>query len=307
MHDNFVPSLSFSELSRFRLFRLKIGILPAKDFQIAGFVGDPFHNGFGRVLKAVSPKVAEQFYTKQQNTPKSFLIRPPVQRQFLAGIPVDFEVLLFGTATNHVDAVIEAILLWQSQGVYGRGEAQFSVQSISTISHDGQEQLIYLQGHRQFTLPEPCSLHEIAQSSLSCDSAANLLLIKTITPLCYKYQGRYQSQAPDPALLFKLIMRRLTAFEPYVSEKLTESVTAFIRCHEQPHIIPVAVNTRYTIEPRNSRSSQPIGGLFGCWSYGGEVTKILPWVAIATWLHIGAKTSFGLGQIDWSIGKISEN
>ncbi|MDQ3775511.1 MAG: CRISPR system precrRNA processing endoribonuclease RAMP protein Cas6 [Pseudomonadota bacterium] len=38
------------------------------------------------------------------------------------------------------------------------------------------------------------------------------------------------------------------------------------------------------------------GGLLGEITYRGDLTPFLPWLALGEWMHIGGKTSFGLGR-----------
>ncbi|MGH8590087.1 MAG: CRISPR system precrRNA processing endoribonuclease RAMP protein Cas6, partial [Gammaproteobacteria bacterium] len=38
------------------------------------------------------------------------------------------------------------------------------------------------------------------------------------------------------------------------------------------------------------------GGLLGQITYRGDLSPFLPWLALGEWMHIGGKTSFGLGR-----------
>ena len=60
-------------------------------------------------------------------------------------------------------------------------------------------------------------------------------------------------------------------------------------------------NSPYHQEKKN-HALQPIGGIIGCWVYFGEVLAILPWLTIGSVIGVGSKTTFGLGQIYWSVG-----
>ena len=40
------------------------------------------------------------------------------------------------------------------------------------------------------------------------------------------------------------------------------------------------------------------GGLLGEITYRGDLTPFLPWLALGEWMHVGGKTSFGLGRYE---------
>ncbi len=44
------------------------------------------------------------------------------------------------------------------------------------------------------------------------------------------------------------------------------------------------------------------GGLLGSVTYAGDMTPFLPWLELGEWVHVGGKSSFGLGKYEISTG-----
>ncbi|NOZ51787.1 MAG: CRISPR system precrRNA processing endoribonuclease RAMP protein Cas6 [Gammaproteobacteria bacterium] len=60
-------------------------------------------------------------------------------------------------------------------------------------------------------------------------------------------------------------------------------------------------NTRWDdwSRPQHSdlqKEQMKFGGLLGTITYAGDLEPFIPYLALGEWIHIGGKTSFGLGK-----------
>jgi len=100
-------------------------------------------------------------------------------------------------------------------------------------------------------------------------------------------------------LLINAILRRLTQLSRFWvtdNEDLINDLYAqrpqFIQCETTSHCY-------FEDWQRFSKKEQthlPFGGLKGQMSYFGEISQTLPLLIIGEQLHVGAKTTFGLGK-----------
>jgi hypothetical protein len=259
---------------RFKLEAIDNITLPA-------YKGSTFHGGFGHALKKISPTWCQYFYEpgaeKKGNWPKPFVILPPLDEadHYSKGQQFYCELTLFGEATQHYAIAQSAIEYLGTE--MGLGYTQGKYKIINIVETSPSEEISNkLQTDNNVTLYFPTRLR-----------------LKTNNKLC---RG-----IPNFELLMARLLGRLKTLEKaYMGAELDSDV--------QHHLITIAKDI--SIKKHNiqwddwdrfsGRHKQwmKFGGLVGSISYHGDLQPFIKILELGQWLHIGNKTSFGLGKYE---------
>ncbi len=305
-----LPHHQFARLSdtlaNFKVLHFKIRAIATDDYAIYGSVLDPFHRGFGKHLADADCAAFSAIYNAKHQAYKPYVLSVPAYvDRMRQGEKFEFELRLFNDAITFSEAIYHALIAWQTEGILGGGKASFFIQSIDCVTASGRRMLVYLQGHKPLILPQPYSLKD----KLTCSHVGqqgDLVLVATETPMLLKVSGKPIQSAPTAQQLVSAIARRIAALSTEISDHERDELE-LLRKSDNDDVVLVAQGVSYTLDQRRSHSSKqlyhPYGGLFGGWSYGGNIGWLEPWLCLAEAMHVGGKTSFGFGQIVWSKGK----
>ena len=262
------------EVSKYR-FTLEA----ADNITLPAYKGSTFHGGFGHALMKISPTWYRYFFEpgigKKGDWPKPFVILPPLDEKdkYAKGEQFHCDLTLFGEATQHyaiAQAAIEYLGMQMGLG-YEQGkykvikveQSDYSPECINTDSRD--QNTIKLHLPTRLRLKENNKLQRHPPSfPLFC--ARLLGRLKTLEIAYSGDQGDYQE------LIYKA-----------ESIKISKS------------------NVKWDDWDRFSGSQKKwmkFGGLTGDISYKGDLQPFMEVLKLGEWLHIGNKTSFGLGKYE---------
>lgn len=279
---------------QFNLLKLRIYIQFKQDTVLPAFKGSMLHGWFGHALKQADEHAFYVCYGEHGNQqPKPYIITPngDHKTEWLQHEVFDFEITLFGSAIDLVDHIFIALKLGENMG-FGKNRTPFSVLSISSV----------LPTHLQ-TGVQPYTLHDAVSAQLASQrefSTNHEIALQLNTPLRMKYQGKIIKKAAPPLEFFlKQIQRRLILLSRFWVD---DNQTLFDEISQQMPLLGAFKSSahcyfedwlRYS---HKAEHNLPFGGLKGQFSFCGEVTEALPLLIIGEQLHIGGKTTFGLGK-----------
>lgn len=279
------------------------------------YSGSMLRGAFGRALRELScvtkmdnckacllyrqctyPKIFETpppIHSDLQNfsaIPSPFIIEPPPigKTNLQVGEDFSFGLVLIGQAISHLPLIIYA---WQTalqQGL-GKEHATVALQTVLFEPHQLAEQVIYHnQGNQLLAVPqfEPPALAPVER-----------LKIQLLTPLRIQQRGQVLSHAMQGRDFLMALVRRYYLLQEFHSEPyqapdfsaLAQQAEG-IQCKTQFHW--------YEWQRYSSRQKQKMvfGGVLGELELTGDLSAFLPLLALGQWLHVGNKTTFGMGR-----------
>ena len=259
------------------------------------FSGSMWHGALGKVLHEKHQDAFATLYTVADAS-RLYSMCPPNAQHIPAGEVFIMQITLFGNATTHAWACINALREIGKNGLYQCGF--FSIDAVEWVSSDGLKCI------------------EKAQQKINTDILAGsffnymdeakfldhqILKVQLLTPLCIKNANMPLKQAPNFSQLLRRSHSRAQQiqFTCNSSKKSIEQGKQVIFDVAEP-VKLIYANVRWVeIERRSARTGQSMhfGGLVGDMLFQGEIANAMPWLHMAQYLQLGGKTAFGFGGI----------
>ncbi|MGR5549947.1 CRISPR system precrRNA processing endoribonuclease RAMP protein Cas6 [Vibrio sp. DNB22_12_1] len=282
--------------NHFPVLKLHITVRLNRSARFPAFKGSMLHGWFGQVVKNYDGRLYHILFGVHDNRqPKPYVICPSGdhKQEWQQGELFSFELSLFGEAVQCGESVVDAITTAATHKHLGLGKhnVPFELLSVASVTPYGLRPNIIVSqlGEWLTTLP---------QASIT-EQECSLLFE---TPVRVKYQGKVCHHAvPHLDFWCTQIMRRLTGLSRFwVVEDDALFDAMYIEAHKAlTGTQQVAEHCYWEDWQRFSfkhQSHLPFGGIKGQLSFYGEVYGIVPLLKVGELLHIGGKTTFGLGK-----------
>jgi len=236
-----------------------------------------------------TPAPKQSALQKFSAIPNPFIIEPPPmgEMQLKKGERFSFNLVLIGQAISHLPLIIYA---WEKalQNGLGKEKASVSLDSIVFEPKQAAEQIIYNQQKILSTAPEfrPPNTQALEEITL-----------KFITPLHIKKHGKVMAETLTARDFLMALIRRYYLLQEFHGKD-----------YEAPDFTKLAKNAEqincqadlqwYEWQRYSSRQKQKMtfGGVIGTIKLSGELTAFLDILQSGQWLHVGSKTTFGMGR-----------
>ena len=288
-----------------RCTRLRFHFTANTSFHLAPYKGSVFHGAFGLALKSTAPALYGELFgdtsaNGKSDIPKPFVLRSPSDKlhTYSAGSSLQCELLLIGYAVNHLSVCICAMDHLGRQGL-GKARGKLSLSQVDAVSPDQSLSPIYRAAEQRWQPPPPVI------TGADIIAAHNTHPPQTIT-LAFqsyvrlKHNNQLVHRPPPFQLLFSRILGRLSMLAWLFHDVVLLDDAAKHDFLEQAGNIDISASTLHWQDwIRYSGRQQKLmkfGGLLGEISYRGDLAPFMPYLALGEWLHVGGKTSFGLGQ-----------
>jgi hypothetical protein len=276
--------------SQFNILKLRVYVRFNAECILPEFKGSLLHGWFGHALKHTDERVFHALFgVHDTQQPKPYLICPneDLKTHWHKNELYYFDIFLFGEATQLGETIVRAIQYGQNLG-FGKQRTSFSITCISSLLPQREQP-----GIHSTTLLDWFSKDIVMANQ--CEIALTF-----ITPVRIKVANNIlKNQGPDLVLFIKQIARRLTQLgrfwvcdEVELIKSIYSELPVFGDYEFTSHCY-FEDWQRYSLK---EKSALPFGGLKGQVSFYGEISNALPWLYIGEQLHIGGKTTFGLGN-----------
>ncbi|MDU9049453.1 MAG: CRISPR system precrRNA processing endoribonuclease RAMP protein Cas6 [Candidatus Electrothrix sp. Rat3] len=263
--------------------------------------GSTFHGAFGHALKRISPFYYQELFEPGNDgaKPKPFVLLPPLDSKeaYPVGHSFTCELTLFGKAEQYFPICHAALEFLGKEMGLGQNRGKFSVAAV--------EQACPLQSKPSFAESGSLTCQDIAAS---CPLSVNndRLTMHLPTRLRLKADGHLLSRAPEFDLFLARLLGRINTLSSLyghgkmVERELREQLIT--RARERIQLDSTKTDACWRELPRFSGRQQQwmkFGGLFGSVTWQGraeDFQPFLPYLAIGEWIHVGGKSSFGLGK-----------
>ena len=261
-----------------------------------GYKGNAFHTRFEAALTRVSAAAYSLLCGQADASRKPYVLIPPLDglTEYPTTLRFDVELLLVGAAINHFAACRDA-LAQAGKLECGTISGRFEVDAVEHL-------LPAANGSASGTTASeaaPAEQHCVhAGQLMSLPSApVEQLTLKLLTPLRLHNASR---QAPTFHALMRSQLRRaaaLAAFDPTVGPEDQAETAVLLKLAKSVEARDAAL-TWFDWERASPNKEQwmKLGGYIGSIDFAGDLTPFVPYLRLGEWLHVGGKTSFGLGK-----------
>ncbi len=241
------------------------------------YKGSTFHGGFGRALMEISPIWAQYFFKpglgEKGDWPKPFVILPPLdsRENYPKGHQFHCELTLFGEAIQHYAIAQAAIEYLGMQMGLGYEQGKYKVINIVQSNYS----------------PENIKINSKDNSTIKLCLPTRLRL---------KENNKLQRHPPTFSLFCARLLGRLKTLETAYAGTQSDYQELI---HSAKDIKMGNTSTKWDDWDRFSGSQRKwmkFGGLMGEISYKGDLQPFMDVLSLGEWIHIGNKTSFGLGK-----------
>jgi hypothetical protein len=229
--------------------------------------------------------------------PHPFVIEPPDDTTtfFKKGSAFDFSLILFGETNNSLPYFIYALDQMGKMGIGKKVDGKRGQFCLSSVSMNNT--VIYSESDRSLRPGwSPCQLKLRDNTDCSCE--IRKICVTLETPLRLKFQNHLNADLPFHVLV-RAMLRRLSLLfsvygngEPNLNYRQLVSDANSIKCMDS--------NLYWYDWKRYSQrqdSKMFMGGMIGTVVYHGHINQFLPLLDLASRVHLGKQTAFGLGKI----------
>lgn len=298
-------SNTMSFLSDFRLIRLRFHYAAARPPELPGYLGSALHGGLGASIKRISPSLYPLLFDPARSgksVPKPFVLWSPESRDdsSASGFNLVVETVLFGTALDHASIYLCAFDDMAGAGLAGRNN-RFVLRQIEALAPNGDTHRIYDRADNYWG-----NLNRaVFSASAWIDARPGLekysrLMFQFPTLLRLQDGNHLLSTQPGFNTLFSRLLGRinsLACFYAGIPALLPDEKNGLLEAASCVEMLTSEMQwqdwDRYS---SRQKAWMKFGGLQGSIVYQGEFKAFMPYLLLGELIHVGAKTSFGLGK-----------
>lgn len=225
--------------------------------------------------------------------PAPYVIEPPPmgEKVYRVGDILSFSMVLIGRAIEQLPLIIFA---WQRAFARGVGKYESRAKLLNVTFEPNQPQ-----EKRIFDALENQAILEHTPLSFAQSNLPNAVTLNVLTPLRIQQKGHVLSSDMQGRDFVMSLVRRYYLLQEFHGENYEPP--NFAELAEKAHAVKCENNLQWCSWDRYSNRQQQkmtLGGVIGEIKLSGELEPFLPFLHLGQWLHVGNKTSFGMGLYD---------
>ncbi len=244
------------------------------------------------------PPEDDAFLRNRDKAAHPYVLRPPLDEQevYKPGENMVFDLILVGRAVEYLPYFAYAFVYMGENGL-GRGRGKFVLKRIDSLGLDNKQATVYL------------NEDQVLRKSAMLITCGELLdrfplpgqcTFRFLTRLELKIKRKYPEI--NFGVLFRSLLRRITTLA-YLHSGISNCGDIDFKglSHAAEDVRTVSSNLTWDHASRYSnrqKQRMPFGGLKGEVSFEGDLAPFWPFVLLGEWMHVGKKTTFGLGQYE---------
>ena len=224
--------------------------------------------------------------------PPPYVIEPPPigNKVYRAGDELCFSMVLMGQAISQPPLIIFA---WQCAFARGVSKAQSraNLRHVIYQPHHAPSQLVFDAQENQTVQDTRLSSNPLPRLS------AHQLTLAIKTPLRIQQKGKVLSKDMQGRDFLMALVRRYYLLEEFHGVDYVAPDFAYLS--DLAKNVQCKTDFKWCQWDRYSNRQQQkmtMGGVLGCLTLTGELEPFLPLLHDGQWLHVGNKTTFGMGQ-----------
>lgn len=223
--------------------------------------------------------------------PSPYLIEPPPlgSKVYQAGEVLSFSMVLIGPAIAQLPLIIFA---WQQAFALGVGKYHSTARLTAVALVDAQNQ-----HHLVYNPQTDTSVQAHSASQLPVLAPQETVTLTFITPLHIQKQGKVLADNMTAKDFLMALIRRHYLLHEFYGRNYRAPL--FSELAEQAQTIHSQSQLNWCRWQRYSNRQQQkmrFDGVLGQISLSGDLQPFLPMIQAGQWLHIGNKTTFGMGR-----------
>jgi hypothetical protein len=230
---------------------------------------------------------------KFKTAPRPYVLKPPltVKCDFSKSDHLEFELVLLGPAMDVLPYYVYAVTEMGKRGL-GKKRGKFNLLRVEEII-GGEPAIIFESGAGMLSVAPDRFIPATAMTHENL----NFIRLQFLTPLRIVKNKHLVTRLTFP-VLFENLAHRLTLLTEMYGRR--ENLPDFSKLAQHAKDIHVAESKlrwhdwkRYS---GNQDAYMKFGGLAGAIAFEGDLTPFIPYLALGSQVHIGQKTTFGLGH-----------
>ncbi len=244
---------------------------------------------YPRIFETPVPLHAQ--YQNLSQIPSPFVIEPPAMgsKVLNKGDVFAFNMVLIGQALDYLPLII---LAWQKAFKTGFSAMHAQVELLNVVCEPEQTvaQVIYTSGTEAQLIPAPIFVPPVIAST-------HQLKLQFLTPLRIQQKGQILSNTMrGKDFLMALVRRYYFLQEFHTQDYQPPDFKAFAYQAEQIEARPNFKWCEWQRYSNRQKQKMIFGGVLGELELIGELAPFLPLLVSGQWLHVGNKTTFGMGH-----------
>lgn len=248
--------------------------------------------------------------TPSQRLLKPYIIEPPLEEKlsYSKGETFSFNLILLGCFHEYLPFLLYAIEIMGNQGI-GRStqnireHASFSIKQVYAFHNDATLSIYDTEKKQLLSIPPPSLLSPpVFSTDTNIKSDPSNLKVQLLTPLRFKADNCFGGELSFEQLSRLMLRRITTLFTEFSKESFYLDYQKILEQAKQIRVIDSTISWKdYARYSSRQQQALKLGGLIGTVRYEGNIAPFIPLLDLATLLHLGKQTTFGLGKISYTL------